>query len=875
MNNTHHLYEDIDEEDTPIQEERDDFASHLLPLQEQLDDLRKIEGFPLGKDEDILALSDPPYYTACPNPYLNAFIDKYGTPYNEDSDDYRASPFVGDVSEGKNDPIYNAHSYHTKVPHKAIMHYILHYTKPGDIIFDGFCGTGMTGVAAQFCGDKATVESLGYKVNEKSEIYDKEGNYVTKLGARRAILNDLSPAATFIAYNYNTPINAKEFEKEAKRILTEVENECGWMYETLHTDGKSIGKINYTVWSDVFICPYCSQEFIFWDAAVDKENGKVLDKFPCPNCHAEIKKTDCKRANHTFFDESIQEEITQSKQVPVMINYSVGTKRFEKSPDEADLELIKKIDKTPIPYWFPANIIIKGDKTREFELKGITHVHHIYTKRNLWILSVYFQMINKKLLLFLFTSAIINLAKTCRYRFNKSGPMSGTWYVSSMTSELNVIKMFTSKLKQIAFPSFQKRKSNALMSINSSKSLSLQCNNIDYIFTDPPFGDNLMYSELSFIWESWLKVWTNNKSEAIINKTQKKDLDTYKKLMIDCFRENYRILKPNRWMTVEFHNSKASVWNAIQDSITKAGFIVAQVAVLNKEQGSFNQVTASGAVKNDLVINAYKPKQSFEEAFLKQAGKNLEKVFVAEHLSMLPVEQNIERTEQMLYSKMLAHYLSRGFEIKLNSHQFYKMLRDHFKLIDGYWFTDEQVLAYDDWKKAISLDKIKGLRKGQQTLFIYDEKSAILWLYHYLEDAKNYSDIYLNFQKAVTSIEDQLPELRHILDQNFIFENDHYRRPFNEKEKDTIALKKERELEKVFNQLLEEASQSNKRIKEVRKEALLFGFTKAYQEKRFEDILRLANKLYPSILEENSELNDFVSIAKLKTEEGIFDKSPG
>ena len=61
--------------------------------------------------------------------------------------------FAADVSEGKNDPIYSAHSYHTKVPHKAIMRYILHYTEPGDIVFDGFSGTGMTGVAAQMCGD--------------------------------------------------------------------------------------------------------------------------------------------------------------------------------------------------------------------------------------------------------------------------------------------------------------------------------------------------------------------------------------------------------------------------------------------------------------------------------------------------------------------------------------------------------------------------------------------------------------------------------------------------------------------------------------------------------------------------------------------------
>ena len=77
---------------------------------------RKIEGFPIGKDEDILALSDPPYYTACPNPFIEDFIKYYGRPYDPLSDDYRREPFAVDVSEGKGDRSYYIHTYHTKVP---------------------------------------------------------------------------------------------------------------------------------------------------------------------------------------------------------------------------------------------------------------------------------------------------------------------------------------------------------------------------------------------------------------------------------------------------------------------------------------------------------------------------------------------------------------------------------------------------------------------------------------------------------------------------------------------------------------------------------------------------------------------------------------
>ena len=47
---------------------------------EDLDKVRHIEGFPIGKDEDIIALSDAPYYTACPNPFIEDFIRENGTP---------------------------------------------------------------------------------------------------------------------------------------------------------------------------------------------------------------------------------------------------------------------------------------------------------------------------------------------------------------------------------------------------------------------------------------------------------------------------------------------------------------------------------------------------------------------------------------------------------------------------------------------------------------------------------------------------------------------------------------------------------------------------------------------------------------------------
>lgn len=99
---------------------------YLELLAEKLRDpeFRKTEGFPLGSDEDILALSDPPYYTACPNPFIRDFIEYYAA-MNSEGDKYSRQPLTEDIRHSRDTVIYSAHTYHTKVPPEAIKQYIL------------------------------------------------------------------------------------------------------------------------------------------------------------------------------------------------------------------------------------------------------------------------------------------------------------------------------------------------------------------------------------------------------------------------------------------------------------------------------------------------------------------------------------------------------------------------------------------------------------------------------------------------------------------------------------------------------------------------------------------------------------------------------
>ncbi|HRN75954.1 DNA methyltransferase [Ottowia sp.] len=343
---------------------------YLKLLAEKLKDpaFRKIEGFPIGSDEDILALSDPPYYTACPNPFIEDFVRHYGKPYDS-SVPYSKEPFAADVSEGKNDPIYNAHSYHTKVPHKAIMRYIEHYTKANDVVLDGFCGTGMTGVAAAHLGE-----------------------------GRSAVLLDLSPIATFIARNLNGSLDAIGFSSAATKLVADIQKAEKTLYETNHTgwkvrDRKTVahkhyknpgaikGEVEFVLYSDVVACSNCGAQHPFYSIAVDEIEDSLRSVIKCPSCGVVAKEGDWDTCYETRIDPLLNAPHKEAKTVPVLINYSVGTSRFEKLPDDDDLSAIRSAERDISRVGFPIVDLIRGKETQRNVPRGITHLHHFFTRR--------------------------------------------------------------------------------------------------------------------------------------------------------------------------------------------------------------------------------------------------------------------------------------------------------------------------------------------------------------------------------------------------------------------------------------------------------------------------------------------------------------
>lgn len=879
---------------------------HFLGLlAEKLKDpaFRQIEGFPVGKDEDILALSDPPYYTACPNPWLEDFVNHFGTPYDSKKQ-YHRKPYVADVSEGKTHPIYLAHSYHTKVPHRAIMRYILHYTEPGDLVFDGFAGTGMTGVAAALCGNRGEIQALEARIEPDGSIVGLGTDSNPKIGARRAVLNDLSPVAAFIAYNYNSSADSKGFEKEANKVLREIESEVGWMYKTTHTNGES-ADINFTVWSDVFSCPECGNEIIFWDDAVTE--GDVKDEITCPHCTAQLTKKKLQRLTETDFDHITKKPVVRAKRKPVLINYTFGGARFTKKPDESDLALVAKIASQPLNRWFPNTEIPQDSdlwKERDYSSLGIFRANDFYSRRNLIMCAVAKELIMKRdgrmrgALWFWFQSVLMGFSLVNRYLKNAFSQvnriLSGTLYVGAMQSEVSPRYALNGKIRKHA-RLFGSHQSQNIVATSSAEQMRIPDSSIDYIFLDPPFGSNIIYSDLSFLWEAWLGVTTRLNSEAVVHRRKKKDarsLEAYADVMRICFSEAFRILKPGRWITVEFSNTRATVWNSIQIALEQAGFVVANVSALDKKMGSFKAVTTPTAVKQDLVISAYKPNGGLEARFANVAEKAQGSwEFVRSHLKYLPVVKQsggemefiAERDPRIIFDRMVAFYFQHGVEVPMNSAEFQAGLAQNFIERDGMYFLSEQATEYER-KKQLS----KGL--GQRPLFIDDERSAIEWLRHYLKQRPSEAGHLTNeFNAQIRGSTwrkgEVRPELRDLLRLNFLCYNGtgdvpnqiHSYLSTNYKEyrslsksdpllqakakdcwfvpdpNNAIQLEqiRERELLRAFD--IYRLSKERK-ITEFRIEALRAGFKKAWQEKDYQTIIAVAAKIPQIVIQEDPKL---------------------
>ena len=870
-------------------------------------------GFPKGEIDDVLRLSDPPWHTACPNPFLGAFAAAHGAPCGPAAP-YRRKPFAVDVREGKTHAVYRAHGYHTKVPHLAIVPSILHYTEPGDLVLDGFAGSGMTGVAAQWCG--TAPESYRKALEAR---WEEDGFGKPRWGARRAILNDLSPAAGFIAANYTRPFDVDAFAAAGRALLDETEADIGWMYETLHTDGKTKGRIDYTVWSEVFSCPECVGEIIFTDHALDTGTGRIKDVFPCPHCNSELTKRRMERLYESRFDPSIESTIRIPKRKPVLMVYSSGEATYEKKVDEEDLIVLERIAQLSLPPEAPIDPIPPMHMTHQrarMENFGIAHTHHFFLPRAAHALAAMWRRADahpdpriRHMLLYFVEQAIWGMSVLNRYgptHFSQvNRQLSGVYYVASQISEVSPRYNLGNKLSRLvdAFSgSGAERTSSCVTTTGAAEHLGLPDNAVDYVFTDPPFGENIYYADLNFLVESWHRVLTNAAPEAIVDRFKGKGLPEYQRLMQRCFQEYNRVLKPGRWMTVVFHNSRNAVWTAIQEAMLAAGFVVADVRTMDKRQGSYRQVTST-AIKQDLVISAYKPNDGLEERFALEKGTEEGAWdFLRTHLAQLPVfvrgggrvEVVAERQPHVLFDRMVAFHVLRGVTVPLSSGEFLSGLARRFPERDGMAFLPDQAAEYDR-------RRAKAPELAQLEIFVTDESSAIQWLRRQLDrKPRSFQDLHPVFLREIAGWRkhETLPELSEMLEQNFLRYDGggpvpsqiHGYLSTNFKElrnlpKDAPALRarardrwyvpdpdkaadvEKRRVRALLREFAGYRDSPRRKLKLFRLEAVRAGFFAAYRARDYAAIVSVAEKLPEPVLQEDPKLVLWYDSALTRMEE--------
>lgn len=553
-------------------------------------------------------------------------------------------PPRGGISAGKNTYTYDAHTYHTKVPPQGIAELLKHYLPEGGLVLDAFAGSGMTGVAC---------EVLGYD----------------------CILNELSPAACFIAGRFVSRLDPAMFEAGTRTILDAVQDVRRELYSTTCRECGRPTEILYTVWSYRVLCNACGHEFLLWDRC--RKYGKrvrehkILTEINCPACHAYLKKSQLKR--------TIAE--------PVQVGYMCcGSRQQEMTHplNRDDLELVYRLElQAPVAEgYYPTLALPDGVNLRQPKRHGLDRIDRFYTPRNLAAMSHLWHAIHHLedaelagYMAFVFTSLYQRVTRLSEFRFWGGSGNTARFNVPYIFNEANVFTTFARKARTIQdhleTTATRYRGNTVVVNQSATKLDYLPDESVDLIFTDPPFGANINYSEMNILWEAWLQQFTETRDEAIVNKSQGKDVAAYQRLMTASLRECYRVLRPGSWLLLVFMNSSSQVWKALRAALVDAGFDICQADIFDKEHGTFKQFVSDNTAGCDLVLHCRKhemasPLSSAHHA--EPVERRLADFLSGADLSHLrTVYLHVDRADELdvrtLYSEWTAHAVLSGAQI--------------------------------------------------------------------------------------------------------------------------------------------------------------------------------------------------------------------
>lgn len=408
-------------------------------------------------------------------------------------------------------------------------------------------------------------------VNEYISCFSNEGDTILEpfMGSgvtvieaiklkRHVIGIDINPMSKFIVENTISHVNLQEFTKRYNEIIDILKCEYGKLYLTK--------------------CIYCHSDS-YIETAIWENDELVRIKGVCPK-------------HSTFIVDATQYDITQ-------YNYCTSLKN-------------KLLTENKISY--PSDNIMQYVKR-----SGRNRIDDLFNDRALIILSRLRELILqtdssdiRNLLLFCFTSMLSNVSKMLPGDKEKSTYKSG-WVISKFwTPKIHTERNIFLCL-QLRYNAILKGKKElegidpslaSLYTMDSSELSQISDNSIDYIFTDPPYGESIAYLALSHFWNSWLPNTVDYDDEIIIDPYRQKGYDDYATRTKNAYKEFYRVLKDEHYMSFTFHNRDLNVWKAILDACTEAGFILENIILQEQAVSSGTQgINKKNTLTGDFVYN--------------------------------------------------------------------------------------------------------------------------------------------------------------------------------------------------------------------------------------------------------------------------------
>ena len=560
-------------------------------------------------------------------------------------------------------PMYNFHKYWSRKTWNVVGKFIETYCPPNGIVYDPFGGSGVT-----------AIEAL------------KNG--------RKIIISDISPLATELTRLTILTVEEVKLVKAFRNIEKKVKNKILDLYKTK--------------------CRKCKREIVF-NCAIWKGN----------NC-VEIRYKKCQ--------------------------YCEDERRKNTKPEMYDEDLLKKIENHNITEWYPKNKLYHFNGKPFKEKQQYESLDELFTKRNLYALAIIMEVIeeeqNKDIKDFLkigFTS-IVHLC-TNMTPVRPTRPLSSAWtehsyWYADEFMEQNVWEKFESGIfgkqgiikakqdsnryfKNVRFAKNLKQifENKADVYIYTGSCLDLMqkmedeggtkgC--IDYIFTDPPYDSSIQYGELSYLWVAWLRKDDDYleriaSDEIIHNKRQDKDFDVYHSLLKNSFEKMFNVLKPNKFLTVTFHNPSFKVRNATIRAGILTGFELQKIHHQELARPSAKSLLQPfGSAQGDLYLRFYKPdlgEKGLEPEIIDEI--RFEKIvidtttkIIAERGEPTPYSLIINAIDPALAKSGFFAELNSGLDIKtvLNKH-----LGNEFKLENAkvgsssgklWWFTNPNSIPH-------------------------------------------------------------------------------------------------------------------------------------------------------------------------------------